>query len=153
MPELVHVEFSYDWANEFGFCDDCGDLPACYRAPELTFTLHLANGNTEVHKGQNLCPICAALWASYGEALERLWKGDDEEPEPEKPKIRVYKRDPKAPNPMGWSPDRLWMVGPTPEDSRETCYATWEQAMRWATMPSERRAEIIEIENLLDGGW
>jgi hypothetical protein len=68
-------------------------------------------------------------------------------------RIRVYKRDPKAPNPMGWSPDRLWMVANIPEDGRETCYPDWEGAMHWATMPSERRAEIIEIENLLDGGW
>lgn len=149
MSDVVHVEF--DWANEFGLCDECGDLPAAYWAPDVVFTRMHLDGTREVITGQNLCPICAALWASYGEKLERLWQ--DQEEDPDLPKIRVYKRDPKAPNPLGFSPDRLWMVAGIPEDSRETCYADWEQAMWWATMPSKKRAEIIEIENLMEGGW
>lgn len=143
--DVIHVEFN--WVNEFGLCDECGDLPASYWAPDLVFThLHL-DGTKEEHKGQNLCPICAALWASYGERLERLWEDEDE------PKIRVYKRKPDDPNPYYFSPDRPWMVSATPEDSRETCYPTWEEAMNWATMPGQKRAEIIEIENLMEGGW
>lgn len=147
--DVIHIEF--DWVNEFGLCDECGDLPAAYWAPDIVFTIHLTNGDTEERKGQNLCPICAALWASYGEKLERLWQ--DREEGPDLPKIRVYKRDPKAPNPLGFSPDRPWMVADIPEDSRETCYPTWEEAMHWATMPHEKRAQIIEIENLMEGGW
>lgn len=74
---MVHVEF--DWSDEFGFCEDCGDLPASYRAPDLVVT-HVEEGEEPVvQHGQKLCPICAALWASYGERLERLWTDEEEE--------------------------------------------------------------------------
>lgn len=147
MPDVVHVEF--DWYNEFGFCDECGELPASYRATDLIFTIHLTDGSTEERRGQNLCPICAALWASYGERLKRLWT----DPTDEIPKIRVYKRRPDDPNPEGFRADRPWVVAGIPEDSRKTCYPTWEDAMGWACLPSNVRAEIIEIGELMEGGW
>jgi hypothetical protein len=73
------VTFTLTWANEFGWCEDCGDLPANYFAPDLVIT-HIREGQPdEVQHGQKLCPICAAAHASYGERLERLWKDDEEE--------------------------------------------------------------------------
>lgn len=74
--DKVHVEF--DWINEHGMCEDCGDLPASYCAPDLIFT-HMKDGEViDVQQGHKLCPICAALWASHGEPIQRLWREDDE---------------------------------------------------------------------------
>jgi hypothetical protein len=73
---LIHVEF--DWSNEFGLCEDCGDLPASYFAPDLVVTHHKLSGEVVVQTGHKLCPICAAMWASYGERLERLWQEDED---------------------------------------------------------------------------
>jgi ribosomal protein S27AE len=73
--EMVTVTFT--WLNEHGMCADCGDLPASYLAPDLTFT-HMSDGQvSEVVTGHKLCPVCAALWASHGERLERLWKDEE----------------------------------------------------------------------------
>lgn len=72
-------------------------------------------------------------------------------------RIRVYKRnepdDGHVFDSHGFLRSRPWTVGPTPEDARETCYETWEEAMHWATMPSKKRIEIIEIDALMEGGW
>lgn len=73
---IVHIEF--DWDDGYGYCDDCGDLPANYLAPDLAFTHQRPGRVPLVAIGQKLCPICAALWASYGERLERLWKDEEE---------------------------------------------------------------------------
>jgi hypothetical protein len=75
----VVVKVEFEWANQFGFCEDCGDLPANYFAPDLVVT-HCESGKAPVvQTGQKLCPICAALHASYGERLERLWKDEEED--------------------------------------------------------------------------
>jgi hypothetical protein len=67
--ERIHVDRW--WVDEFGMCEDCAELPASYFAPDLVVT------HTEVQQGLKLCPICAALHASYGERLERLWKEEE----------------------------------------------------------------------------
>ena len=77
--EMVTVTFT--WSNEHGLCSDCGELPAAYFLPDLTFTNVTDPANPLVVKGQKMCPICAALHASYGERLERLWQDDDPEEE------------------------------------------------------------------------
>lgn len=68
--------------------------------------------------------------------------------------IRVYKRDdgPDDGNilgPRGYLRSRPWMVGPTPEDGRSTCWPDWKEAMRWATDP-EYRAGYGDAD---EGGW
>ena len=74
IPEYVQV--TLEWRNDHGLCVDCAQLPASYLAPDLTYT-HM--DPRAVVKGQKLCPVCAALHASHGEKLERLWKDDDED--------------------------------------------------------------------------
>lgn len=81
MGDVEVVTVTFEWRNEHGMCADCGDLPASYLAPDLIFTDVTDPANPVVQHGQKLCPICAALHASYGEKLERLWKDDDEEEE------------------------------------------------------------------------
>lgn len=73
-------------------------------------------------------------------------------------RIRVYKRDDSGPggddvfSPSGYLWERPWMVGPTPEDSRKTCWPTWDRAMLWATDTEYRRA-WLDQEALEDEGW
>lgn len=71
--------YVFHWCNEFGFCEDCDYYPANYFAPDLVVTHHKLSGEVVVQTGHKLCPICAALWASYGERLERLWNDDEED--------------------------------------------------------------------------
>jgi len=53
-------------------------------------------------------------------------------------RVRVYlRRHPSK---------RPWVVGPTPEDPRETYWPTWDEAMEWATMPGPRRRAQVEYE-------
>lgn len=71
--------------------------------------------------------------------------------------IKVYKRDDGPDDghicgPEGYLRSRPWMVGPTPEDSRKTCWPDWDEAMRWAT-DTEYRAARIEQDAREDGGW
>lgn len=66
-------------------------------------------------------------------------------------RTRVYKRRPG--DTRGFAEYRPWMVADIPEDTRETCYPTWEQAMEWATAPSVYREEVLEEEARMDGGW
>lgn len=74
------------------------------------------------------------------------------------PKTRVYKRKVVAMpgetvfDSAGYSSDRPWMCSGVPEDSRETCYRTWEDAMEWATMPSEKRIEQLEYDAKFEMG-
>lgn len=65
--------------------------------------------------------------------------------------IRVYKR--KLGDKRGYATYRRWNVGPTPEDSRETCWPSWVEAMAWATLPTDERRKQIELDNKMDGGW
>jgi len=67
--------------------------------------------------------------------------------------IRVYKRDDGPDDgqlfgPSGFLRSRPWMVGPTPEDLRETCWRSWEDAMHYATDVEFR---ISQIED--EPGW
>lgn len=70
-------------------------------------------------------------------------------------RIRVYKRDDSALGgddlftPRGYLRSRPWMVGPVPEDGRETCWPDWNDAMRWATDPEYRKARYSDD----DAGW
>lgn len=74
------------------------------------------------------------------------------------PKTRVYKRNAldvegeKVFDSMGYSKDRPWMCSGVPEDKRETCYKTWEDAMKWATMSSEKRIERLKYEAQFEMG-
>lgn len=78
-PRGEMVTVTFEWSNEHGMCSDCGDLPANYFAPDLVFT-HVADpANPVVVTGNKLCPICAALWASHGERLERMWKDEEDQ--------------------------------------------------------------------------
>jgi hypothetical protein len=70
-------------------------------------------------------------------------------------RIRVYKRDDGPEDghifsPRGYMRDRPWMVGETPEDPRETCWRTWEEAMHYATDVPYR---IKEVEDSAEPGW
>lgn len=75
-PETMTVTFT--WAVQFGMCEDCGDLPANYFAPDLVITHQRDHAEPLVQHGQRLCPICAALWASHGERLLRMWKEEED---------------------------------------------------------------------------
>lgn len=68
--------------------------------------------------------------------------------------IRVYKRydgpdDGHIMGPSGCLRSRPWMVGPTPEDGRCSCWPSWDEAMRFATDPLYR-AEYGDAD---EGGW
>lgn len=77
IPEYVQVLL--EWRNDYGMCTDCNELPASYFLPDLIFTDVTDPANPVVRHGQKLCPVCAAMHASHGEKLERLWKDDDDE--------------------------------------------------------------------------
>lgn len=66
-------------------------------------------------------------------------------------KIRVYKKVGDGID--GFAANRLWRVSGVPEDSRTTCYPTWDEAMAWATMPSEEKIAQLNREAIMDGGW
>jgi hypothetical protein len=66
--------------------------------------------------------------------------------------IRVYRRPPG--DRRGFSDDRPWNVAGIPEDmGRESCYATWADAMAWALTPPEERARVIDQELKMEGTW
>jgi len=67
--------------------------------------------------------------------------------------IVVYRRPNPAQDGRGYSADRPWMVAQIPEDTRETCYPTWAEAIEWATMKTEDRQAFLEVENRMDAGW
>lgn len=70
-------------------------------------------------------------------------------------KIRVYKTRKTKDNARSYAfvGGRPWKVGPTPEDSRETYWRSWDEAMDWATMdPFVRRAKIKQ-DYEWEGGW
>jgi hypothetical protein len=75
------ITFTREWINEHGMCEECKELPASYFAPDLTMTHFTDNDPAKpvTQKGFRLCPICAALWASHGEELERLWQDEEDE--------------------------------------------------------------------------
>lgn len=72
-------------------------------------------------------------------------------------KIRVYKRNYDLAPGTFWDPEgflatRPWTCSGTPEDSRSSCYETWEDAMAWATMSSERRIAQLEYDAKFEMG-
>jgi hypothetical protein len=73
-------------------------------------------------------------------------------------KPRVYKRDVSGLAETEWFDKdgfvktRPWTCTGVPEDTRKTCYKTWEDAMEWATMSSEKRIERIEYDAQFEMG-
>jgi hypothetical protein len=74
------------------------------------------------------------------------------------PKPRVYKRDVSGLAETEWFDKdgfvktRPWTCTGVPEDTRKTCYKTWEDAIEWATMSSEKRIERIEYDAQFEMG-
>jgi len=66
-------------------------------------------------------------------------------------RITVRKRRPGEPD-RGFATYRPWMCSGVPEDSRETCYKSWDDAMEWATMSHEKRVEQLEYDAQFEMG-